>query len=50
VDDLTGNEEEKPNQPKPSAPSEPIVPKPQPEDIQLKKALELLREKPQRTA
>jgi carboxyl-terminal processing protease len=46
VEDLTGNEEDKPNQPKPSAPSEPVVPKPQPEDIQLKKAIELLREKP----
>ncbi len=46
VEDLTGNEEDKPNQTKPSAPSEPVVPKPQPEDIQLKKALELLREKP----
>jgi carboxyl-terminal processing protease len=45
VEDLTGSEEEKP-QTKPSAPSEPVVPKPQPEDIQLKKALELLREKP----
>jgi carboxyl-terminal processing protease len=50
LDDLTGNEEEKPNQTKPNAPSEPVVPKPQPEDIQLKKALELLREKPQRAA
>ncbi|PYS21947.1 MAG: hypothetical protein DMF72_15485 [Acidobacteria bacterium] len=50
VEDLTGNEEEKPNQTKPSAPSQPVVPKPQPEDIQLKKALELLREKPQRAA
>ena len=50
VDDLTGNEEEKPNQTKPNAPSEPVVPKPQPEDIQLKKALELLREKSQRAA
>ena len=41
------NDEEKPNQPgnKP-APSEPIVPKPQPEDIQMKKAIELLRDKP----
>jgi len=46
VEDVTGNEEEKPLQKKPSAPSEPVVPKPQPEDIQLKKALELLREKP----
>jgi len=48
VDDLTGNDESKPNQPnvKPNTPSEPIVPKPQPEDIQLKKAIELLREKP----
>ena len=50
VDDLTGNEEEKPNQTKPNAPAEPVVPKPQPEDIQLKKALELLREKSQRAA
>ena len=53
VDDLTDNEEEKPNQTKPGTPSEPVVPKPQPEDIQLKKAIELLREKagaPQRGA
>lgn len=51
VDDLGGNEDEKPAQPnvKPTTP-EPAVPKPQPEDIQLKKALELLREKPQRAA
>jgi len=44
VEDLAGNDEEKPNQPgtKP-APSEPIAPKPQPEDTQMKKALELLR-------
>jgi len=44
VDDLTGNDEEKP--PKPNtkpAPSEPVAPKPQPEDTQMKKALELLR-------
>ena len=49
VDDLTGNEEEtKPNQPnvKPSTPSQPVAPKPQPEDTQLKKAIELLRDKP----
>src|SRR5262249_40278850 len=47
VEDLA-NEEEKPNQPntKPESPSEPVVPKPQPEDLQLKKALELLRDKP----
>jgi len=53
VDDLTDNEEEKPNQTKPGTPSEPVVPKPQPEDIQLRKAIELLREKagaPQRGA
>ena len=53
VDDLTDNEEEKPNQTKPGTPSEPVVPRPQPEDIQLKKAIELLREKagaPQRGA
>src|SRR5258706_1962147 len=47
VEDLAGNDEEKPNQPnnKP-APSEPVVPKPQPEDTQMKKAIELLRDKP----
>jgi carboxyl-terminal processing protease len=42
VEDLEGNEDEKPTQPKPS---EPVVPKAQPDDIQMKKALELLREK-----
>jgi carboxyl-terminal processing protease len=47
VDDLPdNNDDEKPNQTKPNTPSEPVVPKPQPEDLQLKKALELLREKP----
>jgi len=47
VEDLAGNDEEKPNQPsnKP-APSEPVVPKPQPDDTQMKKAIELLRDKP----
>jgi len=45
VDDLTGGDEDKPNQPKPNAPSEPVVPKPQPDDIQLKKAIEILRDK-----
>jgi len=49
VEDL-GSDEVKPNQPKPNTPSEPVTPKPQPDDIQLKKALELLREKPQRAA
>jgi carboxyl-terminal processing protease len=46
VEDL-GNEGDKPNQnnPKPP-PSEPIAPKPQPEDLQMKKAIELLRDKP----
>jgi carboxyl-terminal processing protease len=46
VEDLA-NDDEKPNQPnnKP-APSEPVAPKPQPEDTQMKKALELLRDKP----
>jgi carboxyl-terminal processing protease len=46
VEDL-GNDDEKPNQPntKP-APSEPVAPKPPPEDTQMKKALELLRDKP----
>jgi carboxyl-terminal processing protease len=47
VDDLQdNNDDEKPNQTKPGTPSEPVVPKPQPEDLQLRKALELLREKP----
>jgi carboxyl-terminal processing protease len=47
VDDLTNNDEEKPNQPntKP-APSEPVAPRPQPDDTQMKKAIELLRDKP----
>ena len=46
VEDLPGNDEEtKPNQVKP-APSEPVTPKAQPEDTQMKKALELLRDKP----
>jgi len=47
VEDLAGNDEEKPNQPsnKP-APSEPVAPKPQQEDTQMKKAIELLRDKP----
>jgi carboxyl-terminal processing protease len=44
VDDLTdNNDEDKPNQTKPNAPSEPVAPKPQPEDLQMKKALELLK-------
>ena len=47
VEDLAGNDEEtKPNQPIKPAPSEPVAPKPQPEDTQMKKALELLRDKP----
>jgi carboxyl-terminal processing protease len=46
VDDLTGGNEEKPTQNKPAAPSEPLAPKPQPDDIQLKKAIEILRDKP----
>jgi carboxyl-terminal processing protease len=47
VEDLAGNDDEKPNQPsnKP-APSEPVAPKPQQEDTQMKKAIELLRDKP----
>src|SRR2546423_3933541 len=44
--DVEPNDEEKSNQPKPNAPSEPVAPKIQPEDIQLKKALEILRDKP----
>src|SRR5205809_3276041 len=40
VEDLAGNDEEtKPNQPIKPAPSEPVAPKPQPEDTQMKKAL-----------
>jgi carboxyl-terminal processing protease len=46
VDDLTGGDEEKPTQNKPGAPSEPVMTKPQPEDLQLKKAIEILRDKP----
>src|SRR5436853_3330331 len=46
VDDLAGGDEDKPNQAKPNPPSEPIVTKPQPDDIQLKKAIEILRDKP----
>lgn len=45
VDDLTTPDEDKPNQTKPNNPSTPVVPKPQPDDIQLKKAIELLRDK-----
>jgi len=46
VEDL-GNEGDKPNQTNPKPPpSEPIAPKPQPEDMQMKKAIELLRDKP----
>ena len=47
VEDRAGNDEEKPNQPnnKPS-PSEPAAPKPPPEDTPMKKAIELLRDKP----
>jgi len=47
VEDLN-NDEDKPNQPnaKPESPSQPVAPKPQPEDTQMKKALELLRDKP----
>jgi carboxyl-terminal processing protease len=51
VDDLANNDEEtqpKPNQPN-EKPPEPVVPKPQPEDTQLKKAIELLRDKPAAT-
>jgi carboxyl-terminal processing protease len=45
VEDLAGDEEAKPNQPVKPAPSEQVAPKPQPEDTQLKKAIELLRDK-----
>jgi len=48
-DDLTGNDDDaaaKPTQPtdKPAVAPEPATPKPSVEDIQLKKAIELLRE------
>jgi len=48
IGDNEPNDEEKPNQAntKPNNPSEPVAPKIQPEDIQLKKALEILRDKP----
>lgn len=45
VEDLTAPEDDKQTPVKPGAPSEPVVPKPQPEDAQMKKAIELLREK-----
>src|SRR5437762_1441120 len=54
VDDLAGNEEEptKPNQTpsKPGTQPETTAPKIQPEDLQLKKAIEILREKPSASA
>ena len=54
VEDLAGNEEgQKPDQPNvvtPVKPSQPTAPKPQPEDNQLKKAIELLRDKPAQRA
>jgi len=46
VDDLAGGDDDKSIQAKPSAPTEPVVPKPQLDDIQLKKAIEILRDKP----
>ena len=50
VEDLTGPDEDKPNQTKPNNPSTPATPKPEPDDIQLKKAIELLRDKPAQRA
>jgi carboxyl-terminal processing protease len=49
VEDLTGPDEDKPNQTKPANPT-PVAPKPEPDDIQLKKAIELLRDKPAQRA
>jgi carboxyl-terminal processing protease len=47
VEDLTtGPDENKQNPEKPANPSQPVVPKPPSDDIQLKKAIELLRDKP----
>jgi carboxyl-terminal processing protease len=51
-EDLTGNDDDAVNRPnqqnekRETAPDNTAAPKPQPEDIQLKKALELLRDKP----
>jgi carboxyl-terminal processing protease len=45
VDDLTAPDEDKSNTAKPGSPTTPVIPKPQPDDIQLKKAIELLRDK-----
>jgi carboxyl-terminal processing protease len=49
VDDLTNPDEDKSNQTKP-APATPVAPKTEPDDIQLKKAIELLRDKPAQRA
>ena len=46
-DELTGNDENQPAKPlneKPEIAPEPVAPKPSVEDLQLKKALEILRE------
>jgi len=50
VEDLTGPDDDKTNQTKPNAPSTPVAPKTDPDDIQLKKAIELLRDKPAQRA
>ena len=50
VDDLASPDEDKPNQTRPGNPSNPVTPKPEPDDIQLKKAIELLRDKPAQRA
>ncbi|HWS56103.1 MAG TPA: S41 family peptidase [Pyrinomonadaceae bacterium] len=54
-EELTGNDDDpiaQPNAPadRPAAAPEPAAPKPQPEDVQLKKALELLKEKDKQPA
>jgi carboxyl-terminal processing protease len=50
VEDPTAPDEDKPNQTKPANPATPVNPKPEPDDIQLKKAIELLRDKPAQRA
>jgi carboxyl-terminal processing protease len=46
VEDLANPDDDKSNQTKPGTPSTPVAPKVEPDDIQLKKAIELLRDKP----
>ena len=45
VEDLASPDDDKSNQTKPNTPNTPVAPKVEPDDIQLKKAIELLRDK-----